>query len=197
MIYLVRHGQTQFNAERRYQGACDSPLTALGQSQARDIGARLAAVAPAHSRLVASPLGRTQHTARLIREAAGLAAPLETDPRLAEISMGSWDGRNREEITEISPDFPAIAMLPDWYMRSPDGETHDALAARLRSWLDEALAHGGPIIAVSHGVSGTVLRGLYLGLTGEQALNSQPVPQDSFFRLADGRVERFDAEAAG
>ena len=195
MIYLIRHGQTEFNREGRFQGQCDSPLTGLGRDQAARVGARLAALIgdPAGWRLSSSPLGRAADTARIIQAAAGLPTPA-LDPRLAEIGMGSWDGLTEEEIATASPHV-RIPSRYDLFFASPDGEGYDAIAARLQGWLDEALADGRPHIAVSHGVAGRVLRGLYLGLDRtEQA--RLPVPQDAVFKLADGAIERIDADPA-
>jgi broad specificity phosphatase PhoE len=195
MIYLIRHGQTEFNREGRFQGQCDSPLTDLGRDQAARVGARLAGLIgdPAGWRLSTSPLGRAADTARIIQTAAGLPQ-LALDPRLAEISMGSWDGLTEEEIAMVSPEV-RVASRYDLFFASPDGEGYDAIAARLQDWLDQALADGRTHVAVSHGVAGRVLRGLYLGLgRAEQA--SLPVPQDAIFRLAGGAIERIDADPA-
>lgn len=89
MIYLVRHGQTESNLARRYQGASDSPLTALGQAQARRMGQLLNRLVPDTTgwRMVASP-GRARQTADLIRQAMGGTLTPSLDPRVAEVSMG-------------------------------------------------------------------------------------------------------------
>jgi len=105
MIWLIRHGQTEFNATGRIQGAKDSPLTALGVEQGRRIGAKLREIVPAEARIIASPLGRTLHTARLVRDTAGLATGIETDARLAEISLGEWDGMLKDDIRAIAPGY--------------------------------------------------------------------------------------------
>ncbi|MBS0410216.1 MAG: histidine phosphatase family protein, partial [Proteobacteria bacterium] len=68
MIYLIRHGQTEFNRERRYQGRCDSPLTEVGRRQAHAVGVRLSELGVTDFRLVSSPLGRTLETAAIVRE---------------------------------------------------------------------------------------------------------------------------------
>jgi broad specificity phosphatase PhoE len=193
MIYLVRHGQTVFNLERRYQGACDSPLTALGERQARAMGALLAGLVPADTPIVSSPLGRAASTALILAQAGGFTAPVTLDPRLAEISMGSWDGLLLVELEALRPPFDTANPPPDWYMRSPDGETYEAFAARLADWLRDTLAEARTVIAVSHGVSGRVLRGLYAGLPRDEALRL-PVPQDAVFRMADGVLERIECE---
>ena len=191
MIYLLRHGQTEFNRDGRYQGACDSPLTALGEVQARLVGRRLSALISPDTPIVSSPLGRARATAEIVRETAGLAAQIEFDPRLAEISMGSWDGLTLAEIEAMRPAFSFQTPPLDWYMRSPDGETYDAFAARLGDWLSDHRGRSTPLIVVSHGVVGRVLRGLYLGFGKDEGL-LQHSPQDAFFRLDAGSVERFD-----
>ena len=194
MIYLIRHGQTEFNRNGRYQGACDSPLTALGQAQARRIGQRLSELAAADTPIVCSPLGRAWATAEIVRETGGFTAAIGPDPRLAEISMGSWDGLTLAEIEALRPPFSFGAPPPDWYMRSPDGETYAAFAARLGDWLTAHRDRAEPLIVVSHGVVGRVLRGLYLGLEKDAGL-AQHSPQDAFFRLTEGRIERIECEA--
>ncbi len=189
-LYLVRHGQTEFNLARRYQGALDSPLTALGVEQAGRMGALLAGLVPAGTAVISSPLGRTRHTARIISETAGLAAPT-FDARLAEVSLGCWDGLTDEDIDFAFPGARDGTSRWDWYFTSPDGERYEAMAARLGDWLAEATASDGPLVAVSHGVAGRVLRGLYAGLHRDEALKLD-VPQDAVFRLSSGAVERID-----
>lgn len=186
-LYLVRHGQTEFNLARRYQGALDSPLTALGVQQAGRMGELLATLVPPGTPLVSSPLGRARHTAELIAATAGLARPT-LDPRLAEVSLGVWDGLTDEDIDFAFPGARDGTSRWDWYFAAPDGESYDAMAARLGEWLAEAK---GPLVAVSHGVAGRVIRGLYAGLDRDEALKLD-VPQDAVFRLAEGRIERID-----
>jgi len=167
MIYLVRHGRTAFNDAGRFQGHCDSPLTALGRRQAEGNGALLKSLIaePADWSLVASPLGRAADTARIIQAQAGFPS-LAFDDRLREIGMGAWDGLTETEIVRASPEAVRGSSRHDIFFRSPDGEGFDAFAARLQSWLDEALSDGRPRVAVSHGVAGRVLRGRVLSLRG-------------------------------
>jgi broad specificity phosphatase PhoE len=191
MIYLVRHGQTEFNASGRIQGAKDSALTPLGVEQGRRLGRLLGTLAPADARIIASPLGRTQHTARLIREESQLAAEIAHDARLAEISLGEWDGMLKDDIRQMAPDYDAGPRRWDWFFTAPGGDSYDAMAARLGAWLEEARALSGVTIAVSHGVAGRILRGLFLELPREEALMLD-IPQDAAFRMADGRIERIE-----
>jgi probable phosphoglycerate mutase len=193
MLYLIRHGQTAYNLARRYQGALDSPLTSLGESQAVMAGRRLATLVPADTPIVAGPLGRAQRTAELIRDAGGFTAPILTEPRITEISLGRWDGMTDEEIEGFFPKAREGTTRYNWFFAAPEGETYAAFSGRLISWLDEAKAGPLPLICVSHGVASRVLRGIYTGLTKEAGLELA-TPQDAFFRLADGAAERIECE---
>jgi len=197
MIYLVRHGRTEFNAEGRFQGHLDSPLTPLGVAQAERYGQLLGDLIgePSAWMLVASPLGRTVHTAEIIAGVLGLPLDFPRDPRLAEIGMGIWDGLKPEDIDAVSPGVLEGSTRYDFFFRAPGGERYAEFAGRLGDWLAEALADGRPRIAVSHGVSGRVLHGLYAQMDPDAALKLD-APQDAVFRLADGKVERIDCEPA-
>jgi broad specificity phosphatase PhoE len=193
MIYLIRHGQTEMNKVGRFQGRLDSPLTALGEAQARRVGARLKALAAEVGgawAIDASPLGRTRRTAELVAEGMGLAVR-RYDPRLAEVDFGPWEGLTRDEIVALRPD---LAEVRAFFLRCPDGETYEALTSRARSWMDEALAAREHIVAVSHAGVGRLMRGLCLGLTLDE-IRALDTPQDVVFRLADGAVERFECAA--
>src|SRR4051794_27864776 len=98
-IFLVRHGETEWNRARRYQGWSDSPLTSLGVAQAEaSAGSRAPPRGAAPADLVASPIGRGRRPAEIIAACLGRAAPPRLDARLREISLGTWDGRDRREI---------------------------------------------------------------------------------------------------
>jgi broad specificity phosphatase PhoE len=187
VILLVRHGETEWNRERRHQGRFDSPLTARGVAQARAIGIRLrclpeAAGAP----IVASPQGRARRTAEIIRDHLS-GGELRIDTRLREHSVGAWDGLTYDEIEAAAPGIFAGAGAHAWYFRPPDSEPYAAFAARLGGWLDEQ-DEAAPVIAVAHGLVSRVLRGLYARLPPATAL-LLPVPQDRIFRLSGGSIE--------
>lgn len=187
LIYLVRHGETEWNLVRRYQGWSDSPLTRRGVAQAEAIGGVLARLPEAgDAAVVSSPLGRARRTAELIQAARASLAPIGFDDRLKEISLGSWDGLERAAIEALKPGVFDGGGRYEWYFHTPDGETYDAFAARIGDWLGEPTE--GARIVVAHGIVIRVLRGLYAGLPRAAAL-SLPVPQDRISRLADGRIE--------
>jgi broad specificity phosphatase PhoE len=187
VIYLVRHGETEWNRVRRYQGWSDSPLTERGLVQAEAIGHLLRDLPEAQSaELVASPIGRARHTAEIIRERLGRTAPLRFDDRLREISLGSWDGLDRAEIAALRPGIFDGDNYHEWYFATPDGESYEVFAGRIAAWLAEAADR--PLIVVTHGIVTRVLRGLYAGLPRAAALRLL-VPQDRIYRLADGAIE--------
>jgi probable phosphoglycerate mutase len=196
MIYLIRHGQTEFNREDRVQGRVDSPLTEHGRAQARAMGERLAALIaaePGDWRLETSPLGRARQSAEIIAETAGLPAPA-VEPRLIEVSYGEMEGLLREEVDRRWPEFAdAVGM----FGRAPGGETIEALAERVGDWLAAARAApaGRRLVAVTHAGVVRVARGLYLGL-GHDDMRAMDKPQDVIFRLHEGRIDRLECQLA-
>jgi probable phosphoglycerate mutase len=195
-LYLIRHGETAFNVEGRYQGQQDSPLTARGRAQARRHGILLKALigAPEAWRMVASPLGRTLATARII--CAELGRPegaIETDARLKEIAFGEWEGLTAREIEARYPDAWAAWEADRWHHLRPGGESYAQLAARIGAFLRDAEVDA---IVVGHGGAGRVLRGLYGRLAQDEILTLDE-PQDAIFRLNQGTVARFEHEEAG
>jgi broad specificity phosphatase PhoE len=198
MIYLALHGETEWNRERRFQGRLDSPLTTHGIEQAHRMGAALKRII-GHGKswaVASSPLGRAQTTARIICEAIGIDAEhLELDERLAEIDLGSCAGLTREEVQTGRPGSLDGTNRYDWYFRSPDGESFDAVSARLCSWLNAVERRPHPTIAVTHGVASRVLRGIYANLSIYASLGLE-VTRDAVFLLADGRIKRLPSDDA-
>jgi probable phosphoglycerate mutase len=183
-IYLIRHGETAWNAQGRFQGKLDSALTDTGVRQAEAIGRHLAGLGLSCDAFVSSPLGRTRQTAAIIAGAANLPAA-RYDDRLAEVSLGSWDGLTHIDIDAQWPGLLDGSAPFDWFFRSPDGESYEAALLRAESWLRE---RQGVTVAVSHGLVSRVIRGAYSGLSKTQAL-SLPVPQDVIWRLSNGQIE--------
>ncbi|MGL4289774.1 MAG: histidine phosphatase family protein [Phreatobacter sp.] len=190
-IYLLRHGETLWNANGRFQGALDSPLTGRGRQQAALLGRLLASETGERQQPLqasVSPLGRAQATAAIVAEHVPLR-PV-ADPRLSEVSLGAWDGLSHHEIDAEYPGALAGADAFDWYFRAPGGETVDRVRDRVASWLDDMAKVD--IVAISHGLTGRILRGVYLGLT-QRAMLELPVPQDGLFVLDGGTVRLVSA----
>jgi broad specificity phosphatase PhoE len=186
MIYLCRHGQTEFNAELRRQGQVDSPLTLQGQAQATAMGRTLAGMKLADFRIFASPLGRAHHSAKLI--AAELGTPgITLDRRLMEIGMGAWDGKTDAEIEILNPGIRNGLHAEAWWFHSPTGETYSIFADRLSDAIATIKADPAPVkIIVAHAVVSRVIRAQWAGLTKAQSYGLS-VPQDAFFALHPDR----------
>lgn len=184
MIYLLRHGQTEWNVHGRIQGAGDSPLTERGAAQARAMGAllRRSIARPSDFTLVSSPQGRALRTATLVGDALGLT--VVTDPRLAEVTLGSWDGLTWSEIAARYPGA-LDGVTHGRSFRAPTGESYERARQRVADWLADVAT---PTIAVSHGLTGKLLRGVYANLDRDATLR-QAEPQDGAYRLHGGRLE--------
>jgi probable phosphoglycerate mutase len=192
MIYLLRHGETIWNTLGRFQGQKDSPLTERGIVQAEKMAKLLKkeiADSERSFQLHVSPLGRTQETAARIERVLPLTARPES--RLMEVTVGSWDGMTKFEIDNEFPGMLDGSDAFDWYFRSPDGESFDAACARAKNWIADIHE---PTIAISHGLFGRLVRGVYAGLSKLEMLEL-PVPQDGFYRLSDAEFSLVSASA--
>lgn len=198
-LYLLRHGETAWNLERRMQGSKDSTLTPRGREQAAAMGRALAAELarePGPTIFLRSPLGRAGETSLIVGRALGLdPAEWRDDIRLAELGYGKWEGFTWPEIEVDHPHAMAKWRADPEGFCPPEGETHVELRRRSAALLAEIAASSVRTVVVSHGVSGAVMRGLHLGLDA-RAMFVLDKPQDAFFRLLDGREERISAAGA-
>jgi broad specificity phosphatase PhoE len=156
ILYFVRHGETDWNRERRLQGQHDIPLNPLGRSQAQHCGVLLRDLLAQGGRsladydYVSSPLGRARETMELMREAMGLEPGLyRTDARLMEMSFGRWEGFTYAELQTREAAALVERDLDKWGFVLPGGESYAQLEARVQVWYDGveretvASAHGG------------------------------------------------------
>ena len=144
-IYLIRHGETEWNRSGRWQGHADVPLSDAGLRQAATLAQRLVAERVRFDQIYASDLSRAMQTAEAVARA--LDVPVQPFPRLREIDVGSWSGLTRAEITARFP-----GAFETTY-HAPDGETPDLFALRVGGALTElAERHPGETLAiVTHG----------------------------------------------
>lgn len=178
-LYILRHGETLWNVEGRFQGHRDSPLTPRGESQAISMGQALLAGGAGGFDWCSSPAPRAVRTARLARG----ADPDRTDPRLLEIGMGDWSGLTRAQIDARWPGPPDEDMMA-FYARIPGGEPLVNVAARAKAFLATLTR---PTVIVTHGITSRILRGLILGLP-IPTLGRLPGGHGTVFHCHAGRV---------
>lgn len=183
-LLILRHGETAWNREGRFQGAEDSELTERGRAQAEALGRLIAALGarPGSHLALTSPQGRARETARLALGPLGFR-PRE-EPGLAEIRMGGWTGLTRAEVDRRWPG-PAGEGVLAFYTRCPEGESLAEVAARAAAVLSGL---SGPTVIVTHGLTLRFLCALALGRPAEAA-EDLLVPQGSLARVAAGRLE--------
>ena len=163
-LLLVRHGESTWNAQSRWQGQADPPLSPFGERQAEDAIARLTEVATITA-VWTSDLVRARRTGELIAKRLGLGG-VRAEPRLRERDVGAWSGLTRDEIEERWPGYLAARRSP------PDFEGDDALLERTRAGLAAAVdgTGTGDVLVVTHGgVIRTIERSL--GATPERLPN--------------------------
>ncbi|MDQ6797251.1 MAG: histidine phosphatase family protein [Actinomycetota bacterium] len=147
-VLLLRHGQSTWNAEGRWQGWSDPPLSELGRVQAADAAEHLGGLGL--TSVTASDLDRARTTATVVASALDLA-PVAVDEDLREYNVGAWEGLTRPEIELRWPD-----QLDAWrkgrLAAAPGGETRVAFLARVEAGLARVAAAGGdsPLV-ITHG----------------------------------------------
>jgi broad specificity phosphatase PhoE len=183
-LYLVRHGESVFNAEGRIQGHADIPLSELGRRQ----GAAAAEVFAGLSldALYASPLRRAYETAEIV--AARVNLPIQTDDRLKEINVGIFQGELRAELDRRFPEEMARWTSEDPDYALPGGESRRHLIARGRAAFES-------IVAAGHQNVGIVSHGRILMATVKELLG---LPQKNPpFALQNGSISTLSYNGAG
>ncbi len=151
-VYLARHGETEWSLSGQHTGTTDIPLTTNGEVQARALGERIGEVR--FDRVWSSPRTRAIRTAEL----AGLGKQLEVEPDLAEWNYGDYEGLTSDQIH---------AQNPNWLIYRdgcPNGESPEAVTARVDRFLARLRPLSGTTILFSHGHLTRVLAVRWLGL---------------------------------
>ncbi|WP_105631185.1 2,3-diphosphoglycerate-dependent phosphoglycerate mutase GpmB [Cronobacter dublinensis] len=180
-VYLVRHGETQWNAERRIQGQSDSPLTEKGEHQAMQVAQRAKALGITH--IISSDLGRTRRTAEIIAQSCGCEVIL--DARLRELDMGILERRHLDTLTDEEEGWrrQLVNGTPDG--RIPQGESMQEVSDRMHGALNACLElpEGSRPLLVSHGMALGCLVSTILGL---------PAYAERRLRLRNCSISRVD-----
>ena len=176
-IYFIRHGETDWNAEERYQGQADIALNDRGRAQAKRNGEALRALLPriAEADFVASPMHRARETMAIVRAALGLEPEtFRIDERLKEAHYGDWQGTLLADLPRIDEQGIAARSRDPFRWRPKGGESYQDLMARTVPWLNGVTRDS---VVVSHGGVSRVLRGHILGLD-VATVPGLEVPQD-------------------
>ncbi len=180
-LYILRHGETEWNAENRLQGRFDSALTETGKQQAQRQHAILKTCDLTDFVALTSPQGRAFHTASIAL--FGLTDGIDTDTRLREIGVGDWAGACRDDVMMATPNAKDTF---DLYEYAPGGEGFAALHARCVAFLNGL---DRPAVLVTHGITSRMLRLIVLDLPIEN-LRDLPGGQGVVFHLEDGQQNR-------
>ena len=170
-ILIARHGQSDWNQEKRWQGHADRPLTERGREQAQALADRLAHIEL--DAVYSSDLQRARDTAAVVAESQGLE--LRQLPELREVDVGSWSGLTRAEAEERFPE--GFTRWRDGYPGWEDGETYEAMTDRVLRAVDEIAAEheGGRVLVVSHGGPIRAIHAAALGLDVHAYRRLRPV----------------------
>jgi probable phosphoglycerate mutase len=190
LIYFIRHGETDWNVERRMQGQLEVPINANGRRQAARNGRILREVIGdgAGFDFVASPQLRTRQTIEIARAEMDLdPAAYRTDDRLREIHKGDWQGLLWPEICGRFPEAVVAYELDRWNVTPPgnSAESFAALDERVYAWLANVASD---TVVVSHGGPMRCIRRHLLGLDDATTL-TLPVPQDMILRIHGRELE--------
>ncbi len=191
-LYLIRHGETDWNVEGRLQGTMDIDLNARGREQAARNGKVLAGLfaaeglAEADFDWVASPLRRARDTMEIVRGRMGLdPSRYRADPVLREVSFGDWEGSTLPEVKVSDPHGHAARKADKWAYVPSRGESYEMLSARLRPWL---FGLTRDTVCVAHGGITRVVRGMLEDIP-TAAIPVEIIPQDRIYVWRDGRAE--------
>ncbi|HEU0128451.1 MAG TPA: bifunctional RNase H/acid phosphatase, partial [Pseudonocardiaceae bacterium] len=147
-LLMLRHGQTEYSAQRRYSGRGDLPLTELGERQAAAAAARLSRM-DGVAAVVSSPLLRARQTAQPVADA--LDVPLSVHEGLVETDFGAWEGLTFAEARQRDPDLHA-RWITDTSVAAPGGESMDAVHRRVRRVRDQLITEhaNATLVVVTH-----------------------------------------------
>ncbi|HEX3653440.1 MAG TPA: histidine phosphatase family protein [Rhizomicrobium sp.] len=192
-LYFCRHGETEANVQKRFQGwTKDTSLTPKGREQSTIIARTLRTAAPDFCDLVyvSSPLPRARTTMEIVLTELGLPKNgYHADSRLQEINLGVWDGLTDAEARALDPAMFEKRSSDKWDVRVPGGENYADVAARAESWIGDLKAD---TFAVSHGAFTRILRGLFGGLSWKQ-MSDLDEKQGIVFRVCGSTVTELDA----
>jgi broad specificity phosphatase PhoE len=193
-VYYIRHGETEWNAQGRLQGARDIPLNDLGRKQAVAAGGILADLLARDGRsdvslaFVASPLKRARSTMELMRGALKLPpGDYAIDDRLREIGYGQWEGSTLDEVRQADPEMFAARERDKWTVSPPGGESYVSVQARVSDWYGQRKAD---TVAVAHGGTARALM-VALGFETPESAANLIIEQGAVYVFGGGALRKY------
>jgi len=194
VIYYIRHGETAWNAQGRFQGSQDIPLNDLGRRQAADAGGILASLFARDGRseaslaFVASPLSRARATMELVRGVLKLpTGGYAVDDRLREIGYGRWEGATLAQMQASDPGLFAARLRDKWTIPPPDGESYVSVQARVSDWYNQLTSD---TVAVAHGGTARALM-VALGVETSDSAADLTIEQGAVYVFGDGGLRKY------
>lgn len=168
-IFLMRHGETEWNRNFRYQGSSDVPLNEMGERQARRLAVRMSRIVPA--RVYASPLSRALRTAEIVMEGNWSDIAIECCEDLREISFGFWEGKTVDEVSALDGETLGRWRASPFSATPRGGESPESIQARSARMADRVLREGKSGDATFVVAHGAILRSFLGALMGICDLN--------------------------
>jgi broad specificity phosphatase PhoE len=194
VIYYIRHGETAWNAQGRFQGSQDIPLNDLGRRQAADAGGILTDLFardgrnPSSLAFVASPLSRARATMELVRGVLKLpTGGYAVDDRLREIGYGRWEGATLAQMQASDPGLFAARLSDKWTIPPPEGESYAEVQARVSDWYNHLRLD---TVAVAHGGTARALM-VALGVETPDSAADLTIEQGAVYVFGDGGLRKY------
>jgi len=194
LIYYIRHGETQWNADGRLQGVQDIPLNDLGRKQAAHAGSVLTDLFERHGHdkrelpFVSSPLGRARMTMELVRGVLELPlADYALDDRLREIGYGKWEGSTLAETQVADPELFAKRQVEKWTVAPPGGESYVTVQQRMSDWYGGLK---GDVVTVAHGGTARALM-VALGFETPQSAADLTIEQGAVYVFSEDGLNKY------
>jgi broad specificity phosphatase PhoE len=194
-LYFARHGETDWNRERRLQGQHDIPLNALGRVQSARCGVILRELlardtgSASDYEYVSSPLGRARETMELMRAELGLPPErYRTDARLMEMSFGRWEGYTFAELQACEGEGLAARERDKWGFVLPGGESYAQLVLRVGDWY--AGVDRDTVVSAHGGVCRALIA--HLGIAGPEVASTGEIGQGVVYVFNGAAMTRYE-----
>ncbi len=188
-LIFIRHGETDWNVQKRFQGQTDIPINAKGESQALRNGEALAHYFQSEMidrwQFLCSPLSRTKQTMEIIKGQFSQPINIEYDETLKELHFGYLQGRTLKELEKEEPETLAKREADKWNFLSEGGESYAQVSLRIEKWMQQ---QSGKLVIISHGGIGRIVRGLLYDLPEKTRPMLTPHQDKIMVYAADKRI---------